>query len=167
MANQNTAQNRYCSDDNCDSHCDSHCGSNYVDHCASNCDSHCASNCGGNCIVVYVDPQLESLKQTYISEGHMCAEVYTDVGLVGWCGKSPCSFIPESTKYWIGPYGVRVPIHISVVVASDGYNKQYINGYITEMQIDEAQLMTPAVYKSTYTVLGEDGFYYYDKEFFI
>lgn len=42
----------------------------------------------------------------------------------------PC----ESTNtYWTGPYGVLVPIYISSVIATDGYNTINSNGVQTEL----------------------------------
>ena len=63
-------------------------------------------------------------------------------------------------KYWIGPYNVRVPVSVSHVVANDGYNTMHRDGGVTE-KFCHGVNMTEEKYKNLYTVLGNDGHYYW------
>lgn len=65
-------------------------------------------------------------------------------------------------QYWIGPYGVRVPLDIKEVVADDGGNTLYQDGRETEMFVEPS--LTKEDYLSLYCHQRDDGYYYYGKE---
>lgn len=63
-------------------------------------------------------------------------------------------------KYWIGPYGIRVPIHIDKIIARDGCNILYREGGETQL------LCNPEMSKDEYIkkyAVYKDGYYYWKK----
>jgi hypothetical protein len=67
--------------------------------------------------------------------------------------------ISKKPDYWLGPYGVRVPLEVYSVVASDGGNTRYQNGGETEMWCGPD--MSKEEYLQTYATLRDDGHYYW------
>lgn len=63
------------------------------------------------------------------------------------------------SHYWLGPYDIRVPDHIEYIKASDGGNILSKNGGVTEMFVINPS--TKEQYLEKYTVLKNDGFYYW------
>ena len=61
--------------------------------------------------------------------------------------------------YWIGPYGVRVPNHITDIRASDGCNTLFKSGGSTEMFNFDPP--TKEEYLNRYTTKKSDGYYYW------
>lgn len=64
-------------------------------------------------------------------------------------------------KYWIGPYGVRIPNNIYFVVAKDGENTVDKWGGSTSTYC--TSILTKNQYINKYCYYGNDGYYYYDK----
>jgi len=67
----------------------------------------------------------------------------------------------QTSNYWIGPYGIKVPNDVNKVKQEDGANTLYKNGSHTEMVWQGT--MTKEDYLAKYAVLGRDGTYYYKK----
>jgi hypothetical protein len=63
------------------------------------------------------------------------------------------------TNYWLGPYNVRVSNSVKKIKSIDGVNTIYRDGGETEM-ISKGSL-TEEQYLDRYTVLKEDGNYYW------
>ena len=62
--------------------------------------------------------------------------------------------------YWIGPYGLLIPVNIRWATASDGGNKCSRDGCQTEMWCGPE--MTREAYLSKYGRQSEDGNYYFE-----
>lgn len=62
-------------------------------------------------------------------------------------------------SYWIGPYGVRVPMNIKEVYEADGYNKIGRDGGCTLMGV--LNPMSPEQWLENYAEKKEDGYYWY------
>lgn len=52
--------------------------------------------------------------------------------------------------FWIGAYGVLVPMHIKSVPAEDGFNIIYRDGGSTNLYKFSYELMNENIYKSKY-----------------
>ncbi|BCS82814.1 hypothetical protein QLL95_gp0325 [Cotonvirus japonicus] len=71
-------------------------------------------------------------------------------------------FLNTNDKFWIGPYGVLVRHNLYSVVATDGYNVVYHDGYITDLVKKNSLSMNENVYKKLYANLNEsNGKWYY------
>ena len=66
----------------------------------------------------------------------------------------------QTNKFWIGPYGVRVPNEKNSIVGFDGVN--YINkkGVMTKIFIHKP--ITKEQWMSKYAEMREDGNYWYN-----
>ena len=68
-------------------------------------------------------------------------------------------------EYWIGPADVRIPQHITSVIALDGYNdcSPSSDGEFeeTEQDSDDFTPYTIAEYRNKFAVLNADGFWYW------
>ncbi|BCS82537.1 hypothetical protein QLL95_gp0048 [Cotonvirus japonicus] len=74
--------------------------------------------------------------------------------------------------YWIGPYGIRIPANIKFVLAEDGFNYMYENGWITDMFVNVWEMyslehqMNEKIYKTKYaTYNSKDKHWYYQQIF--
>lgn len=65
----------------------------------------------------------------------------------------------RSTKYWIGPYGIKVPYKIKVIRAEDDKTILSYKGNITRLQLEN--IISEDLYKKKYAKLRGDGYYYY------
>jgi hypothetical protein len=70
------------------------------------------------------------------------------------------SQVKNSNTYWLGPFGIKIPISIISVPTADGKNKRYQNGSETKMFFMEPW-MTEDEYKSKFTELRTDGEWYW------
>ncbi|AGF84968.1 hypothetical protein QJ854_gp814 [Moumouvirus goulette] len=52
--------------------------------------------------------------------------------------------------YWIGAYGILVPMNVKSVPAEDGYNTIYRDGGITNLYKFYPDLMNENIYKNKY-----------------
>jgi len=64
-------------------------------------------------------------------------------------------------NYWKGPFGIKVPNNVEVIVAEDGRNSLYKTGETTKMCFDP---LSKEEYLNKYTILGSDGFYYWKEK---
>ncbi len=62
-------------------------------------------------------------------------------------------------SYWIGPYGIRVPLDVDSIRDSDGCNHLYQNGCVTEMYNPNPP--TKEEYFERYVTLRNDGHYWW------
>ena len=67
---------------------------------------------------------------------------------------------PTPPGYWEGPYGVLVPDTVNKITSRDGTNRLFKSGSTTEMMY-RLPVPTKAEYLEKYTVLGNDGYYYW------
>lgn len=67
-----------------------------------------------------------------------------------------------SAKFWTGPYGVRVPMHLDSVVADDGGNTLYRDGSVTEMFVEPE--MTKKEYFRVHAEQRADGHWWYKEK---
>ncbi len=58
------------------------------------------------------------------------------------------------SMYWVGPYGILVPNHITYVKAEDGSNRHYSHGAITEKNITKP--ITESMYKDKYAIFDAE-----------
>lgn len=59
----------------------------------------------------------------------------------------------ERPNYWIGPYGVRVPMDIETVCAADGMNMRYKDGCETEIGVPSGASISKEDYLRKYAHL--------------
>jgi hypothetical protein len=71
-------------------------------------------------------------------------------------------YFKMSTRYWLGPYGIRIPNHIEIVTAADGGNMRYKDGGETEMGVMDPP--TKDEYLNKYAILQRDGNYYWKED---
>lgn len=74
--------------------------------------------------------------------------------------------VKRDEPYWLGPYGVRVPIYVDWVMAEDMGNNIYRDGGTTEMAVRYApgKFPTESDYKAKYATQYADGNWWYDEE---
>ncbi|HLX55165.1 MAG TPA: hypothetical protein VKR58_14560 [Aquella sp.] len=68
----------------------------------------------------------------------------------------------SSNDYWTGPFGVRVFNTIKEVPLEDLCNAIYKDGSYSEVTWDYENVVSEDKYKSMFTTLGSDGYYYFD-----
>jgi hypothetical protein len=67
----------------------------------------------------------------------------------------------QTTNFWTGPYGMKVPEYVNSVVAADGYNLMNKLGKNTEIAMEDAPEMNKEIYLAKYAESKGDGNYYH------
>ncbi|AKI80776.1 hypothetical protein [Acanthamoeba castellanii mimivirus] len=68
----------------------------------------------------------------------------------------------RENNYWIGPYGIFIRHNMFSVVAEDGYNIIYKDGFKTDFENVKRVRMNDDLYKKTYAIFDEiTGNWYY------
>jgi hypothetical protein len=79
--------------------------------------------------------------------------------------KTFCELRPDGNYwykgYWVGPYGIRVPSHLTHIKAADGANILRNNGSVTERGLGGRNPLTKEEYLAKYTELRDDGHRWY------
>jgi len=65
----------------------------------------------------------------------------------------------RSTKYWIGPYRIKVPYKIKAIRAEDDETILSYKENITKLHLEN--IICEEIYKKKYAKLRRDGYYYY------
>ncbi|AVG45816.1 hypothetical protein [Acanthamoeba polyphaga mimivirus] len=78
----------------------------------------------------------------------------------------------KGISFWIGPYGIRIPIDIKFVLAEDGLNYMYRDGWTTDIYINIWQMdtygrqMNEKIYKKKYAKYNPSDKCWYYQELF-